>query len=55
VQNAYWIFPIVYVATLLGVVALAIVALWRIMKAQEATAHALQQIAHTVRRFDPPA
>jgi hypothetical protein len=54
-QEAFWIFPVLYVAVLLGVVALAIAALWRIMKAQEATADALQRIAHAVSRFGPPA
>ena len=53
-QQAFWVFPVLYIATLIGIVALAVVALWRIMKAQEATADALQQIARAVSRFGPP-
>jgi hypothetical protein len=49
------IFPLLYFATVGIVVVLVIVALWRIMKAQEATAAALQQIAHTFLRSGPPA
>ena len=54
-EGAFFILPILYVGTLLAVLVLAIVALWRIMRAQEATANALQQIAQTVARFGPPA
>jgi uncharacterized membrane protein len=54
-QDAFWIFSVLYVLFLFGLVALAIFALWRIVKAQEATADALQRIAHAVSRLGPPA
>lgn len=54
-QQAFWIFPVLYLGAVLAVSALVIVALWRIMKAQEATAHALQQIAQAISRSGPPS
>jgi hypothetical protein len=50
-MEAFFIFPLLYLA----VIILVVTALWRIMKAQEATAAALQQIAHAVSRLGPPA
>jgi hypothetical protein len=49
--EVFFILPLLYVA----VVILVVMALWRIMKAQEVTAAALQQIAHAVSRLGPPA
>ena len=54
-QQAFWIFPVLYMGALLAVTALVLVVLWRIMKAQETTAHALLQIAQTISRLNPPA
>ena len=54
-QQAFWIFPMVYMGALLAVTALVLVVLWRIMKAQETTAHALLQIAQAISRLSPPA
>ena len=54
-QGAFFIFPLLYFAGALAAVVLAIVALWRIMKAQEATANALQQIAYALSRSGPLA
>jgi hypothetical protein len=48
-------FSLLYTAGKIVVVVLAVLALWRIVKAQEATAAAMQQIANTVSRFGPPA
>lgn len=49
------IFSLLYFAVALAVIVLVVMALWRIMKAQETTAAALQQIAHAVSRLGPPA
>lgn len=50
-MNTFFIIPLIYFV----VVGLVIMTLWRIMKAQEATAAALQQIAHAISRIGPPA
>jgi hypothetical protein len=49
--EVFFILPLLYIAIVIFVV----MVLWRIMKAQEATAAALQQIAHAVSRLGPPA
>lgn len=54
-MDLLFIFPMFYFAAVGLVVVLVVTALWRIMKAQEATAAALQQIAHTLSRSGPPA
>lgn len=50
-MSTFIIIPLLYVV----VVVFVLMALWRIMKAQEATAVALQQIAHTFSRTGPAA
>jgi hypothetical protein len=54
VEGTFFIFSLFYFAFAIAVV-LVVMALWRIVKAQEATAAALQQIAHMVSRSGPPA
>ena len=54
-MDVLFIFPLLYFATAGVVVVLVVIALWRTMKAQEATAASLQQIAHAVSRIGPPA
>lgn len=50
-QQAFWIFPVLYFAAVLVVTSMVIVVLWRIMRAQEATAQALAQ---AISRLRPP-
>lgn len=47
--GAFFILPLLSAVVSVAVMIIAVVALWRIMKAQEATAHALRQIADTFR------
>ena len=54
-QQAFWIFPVLYFGAILAITAMVIVVLWRIMRALEATALALDQIAQAVSRLRPPA
>ena len=54
--DAFVIFPVLYLAAVFAVVAVVVVAFWRLMKAQEATARALDRIAHALSgRTGPPA
>ena len=53
--GAFFMFPLLYMAGVLAVVVVTLVALWRMMRAHEAAAEALKQIAVTVSRFGPPA
>ena len=54
-NGAFFILPLLYMAGVLAIVVFALIALWRMVKAQEAAADSLRQIAHTVSRFGPPA
>lgn len=54
-QQAFWIFPLLYIAAILAIAGLVITALWRIMKAQEATARALEHVAQAIARSGPSA
>lgn len=54
-EGAFFILPLLYSLGALAVVVVAVVSLWRIMKAQEQTARALQQIARALSHMGPPA
>lgn len=51
-EGPFLIIPLLSVLVSAGVMILVAVAAWRIMKAQEATSRALQQIADTLTRPD---
>lgn len=54
-ENAFFLIPLLYGLGVLALIGVSIAALWRTMRAQEATAEALVRIAQAVSRFEPPA
>jgi uncharacterized membrane protein len=51
--GAFFILPLLYLIVTLGVVAIITIGVWRIMRAQEATAEALRRIADAFERRSP--